>query len=140
MAALDLPDPRVLHLHQTPTVGHPVRMGAIHREGRCLIPRVWRADNPLTRLRGLLGRRPLCGNAQEALLLVPCNSVHTFAMGYPLDIVFLDANERVLGWHCGVRPWRARACVRARATLELDAGSVEILRPQPGERWKWLTV
>lgn len=112
----------------------------IQRDGRCLIPTVWRADNPLTRLRGLLGRHPLRGDGQEALLLIPCSGVHTFAMGYPLDIVFLDADECVLGWQRNVRPWRAKAWLRARSTLELAAGSLEKLRPQPGERWKWLPV
>lgn len=111
--------------------------GAIYRAGACLIPTVWRADNPFTRLRGLLGRRPLVGGASEALLLVPCNSVHTFYMGYPLDIVFLDAGDHVIGWRSGVRPWRVRAMWRARQTLELAAGGLGLLHPSRGERWIW---
>lgn len=116
-----------------------MKVGSIHRAGHCLIPTVWRADNPLTRLRGLLGRHPLHADAQEALLLVPCNSVHTFGMRYPLDIVFLDAEQRVLGWQSNLRPWRAKAWLRAKQTLELAAGGLAHLNPQCGEEWIWLS-
>lgn len=115
-----------------------MKVGAIYRGDACLIPTVWRADNPWTRLRGLLGRCPLRGDAAEALLLVPCNSVHTFAMRYALDIVFLDADERVIGWQRGLRPWRARAQLRAKRTLELAAGGLDGLHPVRGEKWTWL--
>lgn len=114
-----------------------MKVGAIYRDGTCLIPTVWRADNPWARLRGLLGRRPLRGNAAEALLLVPCSSIHTFAMRYALDVVFLDADECVLDWQCDLRPWRAKAQRRARHTLELAAGGLQALRPLRGERWTW---
>lgn len=117
-----------------------MKAGAIYRDGVQLIPTVWRADNPWTRFRGLLGRPALGDGAKEGLLLVPCNSVHTFWMRYALDIVFLDANARVLGWHCGLKPWRAKALWRARQTLELAAGGLERLRPVPGEEWSWQTV
>lgn len=116
-----------------------MKTGALYRDGVCLIPKVWRADNPWARLRGLLGRRPLRGGAAEALLLVPCNSVHTFWMRYALDIVFLDADERVLGWQCGLRPWRMKALLRAKHTLELAAGGLDGLHPRRGEVWTWRT-
>ncbi|HEX7370630.1 MAG TPA: DUF192 domain-containing protein [Rhodanobacteraceae bacterium] len=117
-----------------------MKRGSIHRDGVCLVPTVWRADNPVTRLRGLLGRPPLRGSAQEALLLVPCNSVHTFWMRYALDLVFLDADERVLGWVEGLRPWRAKTWLRAKYTLELAAGGLGTLRPARGEKWSWQPV
>lgn len=117
-----------------------MRTGAIYRDGACLIPRVWRADSMGPRMRGLLGRRPLRADAAEALLLMPCNSVHTFGMRYPLDVVFLDAQERVLGWHRNLRPWRFGACWGARCTLELMTGGLDRLHPQCGEQWTWQAV
>lgn len=115
-----------------------MKVGSIQRAGHCLIPMVWRADNPLTRLRGLLGRRPLLDGAREALLLVPCNGVHTFGMGYSLDVVFLDANHHVLGWQADLHPWRAKSWMRAKQTLELATGALELLKPVRGETWTWL--
>lgn len=113
-----------------------MKCGAILREGAYLVPRVWRADNAWTRLRGLLCRAPLRA-AVEGLLLVPCGGVHTFWMGYALDVVFLDADQRVLGWQRGLRPWRATGWRGARCTLELAAGSLERLQPRRGEIWSW---
>lgn len=114
-----------------------MRVGSIQRAGTCLVPTVWRADNPWTRLRGLLARRPLHGAAVEGLLLVPCGSVHTCGMRYALDVVFFDADERVLGWKSDLRPWRAAGWRGARRTLELAAGSLARLHPNTGEVWSW---
>lgn len=114
-----------------------MKRGRIQRNGQCLVPMVWRADNPWTRLRGLLGRGRLRGDGAEGLLLVPCGSVHTFWMDYPLDLVFLDADDRVLGWHAALKPWRAKGWRGARQTLELLTGSLARLQPREGEVWSW---
>ena len=79
------------------------------------------ADNPLTRLRGLLGRPSL--PAGEGLLIRPAPSIHTLFMRFAIDVVFLDAELRVLGVEEGLRPWRAAGCRGARAVLELPAGA-----------------
>ena len=78
------------------------------------------ARNPLTRMRGLLGRKGL--HEGEGLLLQPASSIHTFFMRFPIDAVFLDDDRRVLKVASGLRPWRAAAAKRARAVLELGAG------------------
>jgi uncharacterized protein len=83
--------------------------------GRCTL-----ADNPLTRLRGLLGREGL--DSGEGLLLRPASSVHTFFMRFPIDVVFLDRALVVLGIHDGVDPWRTASQRGAKAVLELPAG------------------
>jgi uncharacterized membrane protein (UPF0127 family) len=98
---------------------------------------VWRAANPWTRLRGLLGRKPLEGAAQEGLLIEPCSSVHTFWMRYPLDLIFLDSNSRVVGICENVAPWSMRAGRNADKTLELAAGSVALFGPRIGEELVW---
>ena len=114
-----------------------MRAGAIYRDGRCVVRKVWRAASPWTRLRGLLGRKPLEPAAAEGLLLEPCSSVHTFWMRYPLDLVFLDSDNRVLNICRSVPPWSARASPGARKTLELAAGSVEAFQPCIGEELVW---
>jgi hypothetical protein len=110
--------------------------GSLHREGGGrLLPRVWRASNAWERLRGLLGRAPL--GPDEALLIEPCSSVHTFGMRYPIDLAYLDRHGRVLRVVPRVRPRRLSARPGARATLEMAAGAAEVLGLRPGERLEW---
>lgn len=71
----------------------------------CLGPiRIFRAERFFHRLGGLLILPRL--QAGEALLLSPCNGVHTLGMTYPLALVFLDAEARVTGWRESIVPWR----------------------------------
>jgi uncharacterized membrane protein (UPF0127 family) len=114
-----------------------MRTGALYRGEQCVVPTVWRAANPWTRLRGLLGRKPLQPAAAEGLLIEPCSSVHTFWMEYPLDLIFFDRNSRVLEVCQNVAPWSARAARGARKTLELAAGSILVLEPHIGEELIW---
>jgi uncharacterized protein len=75
------------------------------------------ARDPLARLLGLAGLRPLspaCG-----LLLPRTRSVHTFGMRFALDLVWLDGDGRVVRVDPAVPPWRLRSCRAARAVVEL---------------------
>jgi hypothetical protein len=73
------------------------------------------ARSPLARLLGLaLRRRP----PVHALLLPRCRSVHTFGMRFPLDLIWLDRDGRVLRVDEAVPPWRVRSCRDAAAVLE----------------------
>ena len=95
--------------------------GKLHSEdGAVVCERCTVARSPLTRMRGLLGRRGLAQG--EGLLLQPAGSIHTFFMRFPIDAVFLDADQRVLKVAAAVPPWRAAAAKRSRAVLELAAG------------------
>ena len=78
------------------------------------------ARNPLTRMRGLLGRRGLAQG--EGLLLEPAGSIHTFFMRFPIDVVFLDRALVVLGIHDTIDPWRTASQRGAKIVLELPAG------------------
>ena len=111
--------------------------GVILREDHPIVPQAWNANRPWNRLRGLLARAPLRGDAVQALWLAPCPSVHTFGMGYPLDIVFLGQDGCVLACHESVPPWRMRWCRGARQTVELAPGGIAALAPVHGEEWSW---
>lgn len=83
--------------------------------------RVQVAGDGRSRLKGLLGRKSLeCG---EGLWIVPCESVHTFWMRFPIDVIYLDRKHRVLKVRSAVRPWRMSACLRAHSVIELAAGT-----------------
>jgi uncharacterized membrane protein (UPF0127 family) len=90
------------------------------------------ADNPFTRLRGLLGRASL--PAGEGLLIRPAPSIHTAFMRFPIDAVFLDADLCVVGVAAELRPWRVAGHRGARAVLELPAGAATDAAVREGER------
>jgi uncharacterized protein len=90
------------------------------------------ADNPLLRLRGLLGRKGLAGG--EGLLLKPAPAIHTCFMRFPIDAVFLDGELRVVGVSEAVRPWRLARAKGARSVIELAAGESRRLGLSVGDR------
>ena len=100
--------------------------------GRVICERCTIADRALARLRGLLGRRALPPG--EGLLLRPSPSVHTWFMRFPIDVVFLDRDLRVLDARAAVRPWRMAGHRGARAVLELAAGESSRRGLRAGDR------
>lgn len=104
--------------------------------GRCLLARVWMADGPWERLRGLLGRESL--GPQEAMLLEPCSLVHTFGMRFTLDLAFVDAAGQVRKLVYGVGPGRIAGSAGSHQTIESAAGVLAGLSLKIGDRVRWL--
>jgi uncharacterized protein len=55
---------------------------------------VTRADTHVARLKGLLGKITL--KSDEGLWTVPSQGIHTLFMLFPIDLLYLDANNRVV--------------------------------------------
>jgi uncharacterized membrane protein (UPF0127 family) len=79
------------------------------------------ADSSAKRRTGLLGRARL--EPGEGLWILPCESVHTFFMKFPIDLVYLDKNRKVRKVRHAVPAWRLSACLTAHSVLELPAGA-----------------
>ncbi len=80
------------------------------------------AESWWPRFRGLMMHGPLAEG--EALLINPCSSVHMFFMRIPLDIVFLDKENRVVKIISSLKQWRiALGGKGAHSALEMAAGS-----------------
>lgn len=77
------------------------------------------------RLRGWWPRPPSSG--EDVLRLPRCNSVHTFAMRVPIDIIFIGENGRVLKVCESVPAWRVRRHGAAKEVWELRAGEARRL-------------
>ncbi len=60
--------------------------------------------------------------SDEALLIEPSASIHTAFMRFPIDVVFLDREKRVVKVAANVKPFRA-ALSRGHSALELPAGN-----------------
>jgi uncharacterized membrane protein (UPF0127 family) len=70
----------------------------------------------------LLGLSRLSRERAGTGLLIPaCRGVHTFGMRFPLDLVFLDRQGRVLVIRRGVAPRRLVSWREADAVLELPS-------------------
>ena len=91
--------------------------------GRIVCERCLVADNALTRMRGLLGRRGL--EPGEGLLIRPAGSIHTFFMRFPIDVVFVSRAGEVLKVARSVPPWRTSAARGAKVVIELGAGEAD---------------
>ena len=89
------------------------------------------ADNGATRRKGLLGRSEL--PAGEGLWILPCESVHTVGMKFPIDLVYLDRKKRVKNVRSDVPPWRLSACLSAHSVLELASGTIRRTQTRPGD-------
>lgn len=100
--------------------------------------RVEVADSWWSRLRGYLGRRE--PGPGEGLLLVPCRAVHTYGMGFPVDVIFLDPMGRVLAIFPEMEPWtRSPRVPGARYCLEVRAGTVDTTGTRVGDDLAWKT-
>lgn len=103
-----------------------MQAAAISDQGELIAARVKVANNFVSRLIGLLNTTSL--GDQDGLWLQPGGTVHTFAMRFPIDVLFLDAEGRVLLYRHAVKPWRvAFAPPKTRYVLELAAGRVRKL-------------
>lgn len=95
-------------------------------EGRVIADKVKEADSFVTRFKGLMLRKQL--EEGEGLLLRKCGSIHTCFMRFPIDVIYLSADNVVLDMET-VSPWRMGKMIRgAKNTLELPVGNMEKLQ------------
>ncbi len=85
---------------------------------------VFKADSPVSRSRGLLGRESIA--ADEGLWIVPCPMIHTFFMKFAIDVLFLDGDLMVRRVIENLPPWRLSPWIfSARSVLELKGGALQ---------------
>ena len=90
------------------------------------------ADTSLSRMVGLLGRKELKTGA--GLLIIPSQAVHTVAMRYPIDVVFVDKTCRVVHVQPSLVPYRVSGVHwRARCVIELPVGTIAQTRTSVGD-------
>lgn len=100
--------------------------------GTALATRLEKAHTAAARNKGLLGRDSLPpGNG---LWIAPCESVHTFFMRFPIDLIYLDRKLRVKKVRHSVAAWRISACLTAHSVLELPAGTAAATQTQCGDQ------
>ena len=106
-------------------------MNVLH-DGNVVIPHLEVADRFWRRLLGYMGRAvPPAGHA---LYLTPCRSIHTFFMRFPIDVIFLDRNGRIINTLLNLSPWRiALAPTTTTSVIELSSGCPVVAELRPGD-------
>jgi uncharacterized membrane protein (UPF0127 family) len=92
--------------------------------GEIIAERVFYADSWWTRLAGFIPRSAV--EPDEGLWFRDCWAIHTLCMRAHIDVVFLDANNKVVRAQRGVplhHPFIS--CLGARSVVELGAGALD---------------
>lgn len=90
------------------------------------------ADTFWKRFKGLLGEKEL--QKGQALVLKPCHSIHTFFMRFPIDVLFVDKDNKVIKAISCLRPFRLSFIYfNASFAIELPAGVIHSSRASKGD-------
>lgn len=104
----------------------------IERTGVTLVSDVEIARDSATRRRGLLGRDSI--GTDQALVIAPCQGVHTFGMRFAIDIIAVGRDGRVIKVRSRVTSRRVVIAWSAFAIVELAAGALECTDLCKGDR------
>jgi uncharacterized protein len=114
----------------------PVPNLTLRREdGRVVAESVIVADSTMRRLRGLLGKGDLPSG--HGILLRPAWSIHTAFMRFPIDVVFLDADQVVVKIVPRLAAFKTASCRGAREVIELRSGECDRRGLSLGDRVAW---
>ena len=95
----------------------------VHVQGGAVLARqLSTAFDSASRREGLLKQKEWPAGA--ALVIAPCQAVHTVGMRFAIDVMFVDRSGRVVKVRERMPPWRIAGAMRAFATIELPAGTL----------------
>lgn len=81
------------------------------------------ADHFISRLKGLMWKKDLPENT--GLMINPCNSVHCFFMRFPIDVVFVDKDHRVVHIIANMKPGSISPIVKkAKYVIEANGKTI----------------
>jgi uncharacterized membrane protein (UPF0127 family) len=93
------------------------------------------AQNSSQRMKGLLGVTDFPQG--EALVITHCQSIHMFFMKFPIDVIFCDRQDKVVGLCIGIKPfYLSPIFFKASYAIELPVGSIAASKTQRGDQIK----
>ena len=102
------------------------------RNNRIVARTLLTAFDSASRRKGLLDHDSLADGS--AMIIAPTSAIHTFAMRFTIDVMFVSKDGRVLKVRRDVKPRRIAAAWRAFAVVALPAGAIERSDTRPGDR------
>ena len=101
-------------------------------DGRAIAEKATIADTCLQRTVGLIGSPPLIPG--EAMLITKCSMIHMCLMNYPIDAIFCDSSNKIVGLVKKLKPWRfSRWFPNASYVIEITAGEIDSLELAIGQ-------
>jgi uncharacterized membrane protein (UPF0127 family) len=93
------------------------------------------ARGPWARMKGLLGASNFPLN--EALIITRCQSIHMFFMKFPIDVIFCDRQNKVIGLCETLKPFcLSPIFFKASYAIELPSGIIAASKTQIGDQIK----
>jgi uncharacterized membrane protein (UPF0127 family) len=90
------------------------------------------ADTHLTSLKGLLGKRKLKND--EGIWVIPSQGIHTIGVLFSIDVIYLDANRKVIHLVEHLRPFRLGPIkVGCESVLELPVRTIYASHTEVGD-------
>lgn len=100
--------------------------------GQVIAEKVEQADTFGRRLKGLMFRKSLPDG--HALHLKPCQSIHTFFMRFPIDVIYLNEANRIVSFEENIPVGKVCKPIRgARSVIELPVGRISETRTNVGQ-------
>jgi len=93
------------------------------------------ASTHWTRFRGLMATNAAHFPKGRGLWIQPSHGIHTFAMRFAIDAVYLDRDRKVVHLEVDLQPWRLAAVkVQANSVLEVPVGIIQESQTQLGDQ------
>lgn len=97
-----------------------MKKAVLIKNGRTVTANAEIADSFFKRLRGLMFRRSIAPD--YALVISPCNQIHSFNMRFEFDAVYLSATGEVVEIHENIKPGKVCRTVKAaKSVIEMNA-------------------
>lgn len=90
------------------------------------------ANGFFSRMKGLLGKKEL--SKGHAIILTPCNCIHTLFMRFAIDVLFVGKDNNILELINTLKPFRVSPpYYLAKFVIELPAGTIQSTATQKGD-------
>jgi uncharacterized protein len=90
------------------------------------------ADTAVARLKGLIGKLKLA--TDDGLWVVPSRGIHTIGVPFPLDLIYLDSDSRVIHFLESFSPFRVAPLIaQASSVLQLPTHTIYSSHTQLGD-------
>ncbi|MFS1511937.1 DUF192 domain-containing protein [Chengkuizengella sp. SCS-71B] len=100
-------------------------MRVINQENDVVIAKQVRSAHTFTsRFKGLMFKKHFFHD--DALHITPCSQIHTYFMKFPIDVVYLNVDFKVVGIEQNLPPWKlGKKFKHVKSVIELSPGTVE---------------
>lgn len=102
-------------------------------QNKILLENLEIANNLLSRMKGLIGKETMENG--YGLWIKRCNSIHTFLMNFPIDVIFVDKNLKVKKCIEKIEPNKiVWPILGANSVIELKSGFLSEHKTQIGDQ------